>query len=356
MAASCPGVRSSVGALPQRSKSRITTPVAAGIVAGLTALAFYLRLRAASESLAGDEIFLYSIVHGRSLGRTLELIHDTESTPPLHFLLAWASDRLGASPEWIRLPSVLFSTATVPLVYLLGAKVAGRSAGLLAAALLTLAPFAVFYGSEGRAYAMLAFLVTASTLALLEAVSARRAQWWVAFTLLSLGVLYTHYTGIFVVAAQLAWAFFGARGNRRATALSTAAMVLLYLPWIPSFLVQRKDNAEQRIESFDASVADGLIRVFPGHPLVAGSRLPGSAWLLLLGAALAVTLAALARHASSRRGARSQSAGSSLVLVGVVAAAAPLGAWLYTLGPTSIFIPRNLISSLPRSAWYSAPH
>jgi hypothetical protein len=322
---------------------RVTPGAAAALVAALVAVGFYLRLRAAGQSLANDEIFLYSIVHGHGLGQAFDLVHDTESTPPLHFVLAWASERVGSSETWIRLPSVVLGTATVPLVYLLGLRTAGRPAGLVAAAIAALSPFAIFYGSEGRAYATLAFISVVSTLALLEATRTGRAWWWVAFALACTAALYTHYTAIFVVAAQIVWALAAAPGRRRAVVLSTAAIVLLYLPWIPSFLVQRKDSAEQRIEQFSASISNAFAHAFPGAPYASTGQLPGRAWMVLLGvvlagAAVSLLLSGRLRHPGRQR---------DLILIGVVAIAAPLGAWLYTLGPTSIFLSRNLISSFP---------
>lgn len=47
---------------------------------------------------------------------------DDEITPPLYFIFAWLSMKLGSDPEWVRLPSLLAGTAVIPLVYLVGAR------------------------------------------------------------------------------------------------------------------------------------------------------------------------------------------------------------------------------------------
>jgi hypothetical protein len=62
-------------------------------VLALTALAAVLRALMAHDSLWGDELYLYAIVHGHGLGDALSIVHDTESTPPLYFVLAWAAAR-----------------------------------------------------------------------------------------------------------------------------------------------------------------------------------------------------------------------------------------------------------------------
>src|SRR5438874_2417330 len=76
------------------------------------------------------------------------------------------------------------------------------------AALVAIAPFAIFYSTEARAYGTLAFLVAFSTYALLRALESSERRWWVAYGVASCAALYAHYTAIFPLAAQVAWAAF----------------------------------------------------------------------------------------------------------------------------------------------------
>ncbi len=59
--------------------------------------------------------------------------------------------------------------------------------------------------------------------------------------------LLTHYTVVFVLAAQLAWALWAHRDQWRAVLLAHGGAALLFAPWIPSFLVQSRDSAAVRI-------------------------------------------------------------------------------------------------------------
>ena len=177
------------------------------VVGGLTLLALALRLPLMRDSLLGDELIMYGIVHDHGLGDVLSVVRDTEKTPPLHFALAWAAAHIG-DPTWsVRLPSLLSGIALVPLGYALGLRTAGRAAGLVAAAILALQPYSMFYATEARAYAVVALLAGLSTLCLLRALDTRSRWWWAAYALAVLGVAYTHYIGIFVLAAQAGWAF-----------------------------------------------------------------------------------------------------------------------------------------------------
>ena len=60
----------------------------------------------------------------------------------------------------MRLPSLIAGTATIPLVYLLGVRTLGRTAGLIAAAVIALSPFMIYYSVEARAYALMIALLT----------------------------------------------------------------------------------------------------------------------------------------------------------------------------------------------------
>ncbi len=188
---------------------------------------------------------MFNIVHGRSLGQAMSIVRETEKTPPLFFIFTWLTVKLGDPTYWIRLPSLLFGSALVPLGYLLGVRTVGRQAGLLAAAMLALSSFSIFYGTEARAYAAVAFFAGLSTLCLLEALRTGRRRWWAAYGLAVLAVLYTHYMGVFVVVAQAAWAMWTRREHLRALVIVHTLVVLAYLPWLPSFLLQEKHSADE---------------------------------------------------------------------------------------------------------------
>jgi 4-amino-4-deoxy-L-arabinose transferase-like glycosyltransferase len=318
-------------------------------VAGLAVVALILRLIAARQSVVGDELFLYEIVHGHGLSDAVRLVHDTESTPPFHFILAWLSSHAGGGGlGWIRLPSVVLSSATVPLIYLLGARTAGRGAGLVGAALFAIVPFDVFYGVEGRAYATVAFLSAASTLSLLALVRTGRRRWVAALALTTTAAMYTHYTAVFALAAGLVWAFWACPGTRRKVLLAYGVAVLAYVPWVPSFFFQSHDSAADRIKVLFpldfGSFGDGLSRAWLGHPSTTVGHIPG-----VLGSFLIVLGLAVGAFALFSRRARATPPtlrhGPTLLLV--LALATPVGALLYSLGPKSIFLPRNMSASIP---------
>jgi uncharacterized membrane protein len=177
-------------------------PIILAVIA-LTAFTFVLHFSQIHQSLFGDEVWTYSDIHGKSLHSVLTNIHTGgENSPPLFFLLAYATGKLGDLSVWIRLPSIVLGALTIPLLYLIGSETVGRAAGLIAGAIMAVSPFSFYYAVEARPYATMAFFVALSTWSLLRAVDTNRAGWWALYAVASVSAAYSHYTSVFVLAAQ----------------------------------------------------------------------------------------------------------------------------------------------------------
>ena len=206
-------------------------------VGGLTALGLALRLARYQQTVFGDELSTLYIVDGRSLPEVMSYVSgDAEITPPLYFLLAWLTTKLGSAPELVRLPSLIAGTVSIPLTYLVGARALSRPAGLIAAAVMALSPFMIFYSADGRGYAVAIALLLGSTLAMLAGARDGRARWWVAYGTLSLLAMYTHYTTAFVLVAQLLWLIWAHPKARAPALIANVCAALLYLPWVSGLL------------------------------------------------------------------------------------------------------------------------
>jgi 4-amino-4-deoxy-L-arabinose transferase-like glycosyltransferase len=319
-------------------------------VVALTLLALGLRLATMRDSLMGDELFLYSYVHDHTLGYALHLVRVREKTPPLIFIADWATSRIGDPTYWVRLPSLLAGVALVPLGYRLGERVFGRWAGLLAATLVTLSPFAIFYAVEDRAYAPVACFAALSTVLLLEALDRRRWWWWLGYGLAVLATIYSHYVGLFVVLVQAAWAFGSRRDQLRTLVVVHAAIVICWLPWLPSFLLQERHSAAEghRVASLVPSTLPDFGRingqVLFGFPFARLADIPGLPELFV--AIAVVVIAAIATVARCVRRRHWPGLGSEPVLICLLALAAPVGVALVSLRPDQSFmLARNLSSS-----------
>jgi 4-amino-4-deoxy-L-arabinose transferase-like glycosyltransferase len=334
-------------ALTPRGRTPWLLGVAALMLAGAA-----LRIPVAGQALFADELSTYWIVTAHGLGGVLSTVHsDAEITPPLSFVATWATAQLGHAPELIRLPSLVAGVLCIPLVYAVGERTVGRAAGLVAAALTAGAPFMVYYSGEARAYALLMLCVLLSTLTLLRALEGSKTGWWVLYAAATCAAVLTHYTSVFVLAAQLAWALWAHPERRRAVILANAGAVVAFLPWITGFVNDLTSPTAEILSALSPFTPHDVRLVLEhwslGYPYtwVAPLRdLPGTPALVALALGLLLALVGVAVRAQ-REGLRRPRPG--LVLVVALALAAPLGEMLVSAVGTNLFGVRNLAASWP---------
>jgi hypothetical protein len=219
-----------------------------GLVAILL-LAFGLRLyRLGAESLWYDET-----VSAHLAGKSLpDLIAHTAGDihPPGYYVLLHVWTRMvGRSDFALAFFSLAFGVLLVALAYKLGACVFGIKAGVLAAFLVAISPYNIWYSQEVRMYtlgAVLGMLVLGTVMALMtQPQSGRSARngWMALYALCGAVGLWTlYYFAFLLVAVNLMvglW-WFAARRRGRAGwgwlarwGLAQVAVLVLYAPWIP---------------------------------------------------------------------------------------------------------------------------
>ena len=216
--------------------------VAAVTVAGALLRLFPLRSVWLDEAISVGQARL-------PYGQMLHQLMAEDLHPPLWASVLWLDIRvLGDGPLAVRLPSLLAGTACVPLAYLLGRELYDRTAGLASAALMAVAPLAVWYSGEARMYA---FYLLWSMLAMLgqARVVGRGGRFgWTLFVLGSAGMLYTHYFSVLQLCAQhLIFGVAAVRGHvgghptprlRRPWIWSIVATTVVCLPLVPYVLHQ----------------------------------------------------------------------------------------------------------------------
>jgi hypothetical protein len=326
------------------------------IVGTLTAIGAALRLVVLHDSLFADELSTYWIISGRSLGGVVSTVHtDAEITPPLFFTLSWLATRIDLTAEMLRLPSFIAGVATIPLVYLVGSRAVGRAAALLAAALTALSPFMIYYSAEARGYALMVGLSLLSTLAMLVAVDDRRARWWVLYAASSCAAVYTHYTAVFVLGAQLAWLLWARPEARRAGLLANLGAIIGFLPWLSGVTADLNSPTTKILGALEPftphAVGIALEHWLLGYPykFVHLGSIPGAPGLVLIGAGMALAIIAIAAR-GRRRTWSIAGADRRIVLIVALAFAAPVGEAAVSLVGNDVFGTRNLAASWPGMA------
>jgi 4-amino-4-deoxy-L-arabinose transferase-like glycosyltransferase len=325
------------------------------VVAILTLVGAVIRLATANTGLFADEMSTYWIITTHSFDGVISTVHgNAEITPPLYFALSWLTTQLGHSPELVRAPSLVAGVASIPLMYLLGLRVLGRAAALVATALTALTPFMIYYSSEARGYAVMMALVMLSTLAMLIAADTGRARWWVVYGGASVAAMYTHYTCAFVLGAQLLWLLWTHPHARKPAILANLGALVVFLPWTTGVINDFNSPTTKILSALapftwtDARLS--LEHWTVGYPYsTVGLRyLPGVPALVLLAVGLIVAVAGIAANVLRERP-RPQLAkvDRGLVLVVLLAVSVPVCEAIVSSFSTHIFGGRNLAASWP---------
>jgi 4-amino-4-deoxy-L-arabinose transferase-like glycosyltransferase len=199
----------------------------------------------------------YALSNQIILTDNVDQVVTIDEHPPLYFVLLWGVTRLlGHSEFALRFLSLAAIVLLVPLLYVTGKRLVDAWAGLAAAALTALSPMYLWYGQEVRNYALVALLSLLSFYLFFraffdpEAPPALRGRWtWVvAWILVSMGLVATHYLGALLVVLQLValGLDFGRQsGNRRLLLLIIALVLVATLVPLTYVLLTRSGVGER---------------------------------------------------------------------------------------------------------------
>ncbi len=159
----------------------------------------------------------------------------------LHFWM----ELFGSSDIAVRSLSGLIGVATLPVAWLAGKRVGGRSTAWAALVITAVSPFDIYYSTEVRMYSLVVLLSGLLLLAVcraLENPSPLRLFWVALFTA---ALLYTHYWSLYLMAVVVLLLAFLAyfRPEAREYRYVLAAVVvgaLSFLPWFPIFVFQAR--------------------------------------------------------------------------------------------------------------------
>ena len=176
------------------------------------------------------------------------LKHD--GAPPLYYVLLhfWIV-LFGQSDDAVRSLSGIIGVATLPVAWLCGRRFGGRAVAWTTLVLLASAPFAVYYSTESRMYALVILLTGCGFLALQRAITAPNLWNMAAVAIVAAALLYTQYWSLYLVAITAIWlgvSIYRSYHRGRPEDAPWRALIalgvgcLLFLPWLPTFVYQSK--------------------------------------------------------------------------------------------------------------------
>ena len=191
--------------------------------ATLTSQSYWL-----DESQAAHEVSL-------TVAQMLSAWSSAEWNPPLYLIIAWPwAHVFGSGEAGLRSLSAVLGIALIPVLYACGVEFVSRRAGLVAALLVAVSPFMVWYSQEAREYMLLTLLSAGSLLFYGRAgrTGARRdLVWWGVLSALA---LLTQYFAGFLVLAEGLVLIWRLRSRASVVALGLQAVVLA--PFVPHVL------------------------------------------------------------------------------------------------------------------------
>jgi mannosyltransferase len=175
---------------------RLLTALPVSFVTALSALLGFWSL--AGKSLWLDEAWAVLIADGSWSEMWGEVTQGHAYQGFYYVLLHQWIGLFGESEFAVRSLSVLFGAATIPVLYLLGKSLVGRTTSLAACLVLALSAYFIRYQQEVRGYTVLLFLLTLSTYMLVKALRDGSTWPWLVYVLTSVMAVYTHLFSLWV--------------------------------------------------------------------------------------------------------------------------------------------------------------
>ena len=167
------------------------------------------------------------------------LSHD--GAPPLYYLmLHYWMGLFGRGDESVRALSGVISVLTLPVFWLAGRRLGGRTVAWVSFFLALSSPFAINYATTTRMYSLMILLSLLGFLALSAAYEEPTPRRLVGLAAVTAALLYTHYWGIYLVLAAAVWVAWRIHRSGLGWPVLKAMIVggVLWLPWAPVFVFQ----------------------------------------------------------------------------------------------------------------------
>jgi mannosyltransferase len=221
--------------------------------------------------------------------------------PPLYYMLLHAWMQVAGSSEFaVRFLSVGIGVTTVGVLYLAGRRIFSPAVGLWAAFLLAVSPMHIRYSQVTRMYVLLVLFGLLSVYLMgswLKRPSLPRAA---AYVLVTSAALYTQNFALFLLLFQNLWVLLVSVTGRhwkmlRNWLLCQAVVGLLWLPWLPTLLMQINKHRVswigpptlQGIQNTLLYLSSGTLPDRPGGP----PQILTGLWIIAVVAACGLALA-----------------------------------------------------------------
>ncbi|MFH1133480.1 MAG: glycosyltransferase family 39 protein [Nanoarchaeota archaeon] len=246
----------------QKAGSEKTGIVSWLLVFAIIALGLVLRLLLlGQENYWYDESYTVQHLQQPTLGRMLSSVREYELyNPPVYYSLLFGWSRLsGLSETALRSFSVLFSTLSILLLYLVARQLFSHRTSWIAALIFAMSPLQLSFAQEARAYAFFIFLTLCSFFFFLRMMREQRTSDLVLYLVASALSLYTMVLALLTFLVQNLVFFFHhypeRPGRLKAWLIAQATLAFFFLAgsvtfFIPSIISNVDDGLTQFVQRF----------------------------------------------------------------------------------------------------------
>ncbi|MFN8595184.1 MAG: glycosyltransferase family 39 protein [Anaerolineae bacterium] len=264
--------------------SRLATHSAA-ILSVLILLAFAIRIGSINfQSLWRDEVDAIRFALA-PLPDLIKTFTQPGFNGPLYFLMLRGWIGLAGQSEFaIRFPSLIFGVLSVPLIFVVGTRLFNRSIGLVAALLLTVSGYHVWYSQEAKMYTLITLLALIGIYCLRHALEDGRVRFWIGMVVSTSLAVYAHILAALIIPVEFGLFLLWCPPIRRRVRDALIAFGLLTIPYLPLAIWQLplvlqpaatgygRYTLSEMISILGGGYARGLLTVLPDfwQPLAAG--------------------------------------------------------------------------------------
>lgn len=171
-------------------------------LAGITVFGLMLRLLSInSRGLWLDEAI--TVLQARqNLPKVVRTLQEGVHPPLFHILVHFWITAFGATEVAVRSYAMMWGVLAIPAAYWATRVVYDRRSGLIAAGIVAVSPYLVWYSQEARMYTMMLFFAFMSLGFFASAVRTNRKRDWVGYTVFTFFGMFTHYFYAFLVMGE----------------------------------------------------------------------------------------------------------------------------------------------------------
>lgn len=167
------------------------------------------------------------------IGKLIQQSFDAVHPPAYYFLIHYWMSFFGSSEFSLRLLSVVFGTASIYVVFKIGARLLGKFPALIAALIFAASPISIYVSRQAKMYSWSSFFVLLSVWFLIRMKDGGRLRYWVGYAVSIYVALLLSFSSVAALAFEFLFSFFLWQGDKRTLKKFIFLFILIVVLFFP---------------------------------------------------------------------------------------------------------------------------